>query len=284
MHIPNAPATRSPREAKRSVKTPAFDGPIAKPRRGSESRCVPTLIVDKNALSRAGMVHLLAGTRYRVVADCSRLNDLPERVLNHGLVLVLLGFDRQTEGAFAEVSFLRNQHPNVRVVMLSECLTPEDVPSAIRSGLNGCLIKDQIDIDALLKTLDLAALGSVVVFEGFSQEHPNNSAGQDFHNAVPKDVEELAAGSVMMLREAELFRSRLSPREQATLQHLMRGASNKCIARELGIAEATVKVHVKSLLRKIRANNRTQAAMWGINYLEQNRLASLQRNATSVDS
>ena len=42
----------------------------------------------------------------------------------------------------------------------------------------------------------------------------------------------------------------------------MRGASNKHIARELQIAEATVKVHVKSVLRKIRVKNRTQAAMW----------------------
>jgi DNA-binding NarL/FixJ family response regulator len=57
---------------------------------------------------------------------------------------------------------------------------------------------------------------------------------------------------------------RLSNREQTILKQLTQGASNKQIARELNIAEATVKVHVKSLLRKIHVSNRTQAAMWAI--------------------
>jgi len=56
----------------------------------------------------------------------------------------------------------------------------------------------------------------------------------------------------------------MSEREQTILMHLMEGASNKHIARELDIAEATVKVHVKSLLIKIRAKNRTQAATWAM--------------------
>jgi two-component system nitrate/nitrite response regulator NarL len=55
---------------------------------------------------------------------------------------------------------------------------------------------------------------------------------------------------------------RLSERETAILLRLMHGAANKVIARELDIAEATVKVHVKSVLRKIRVKNRTQAATW----------------------
>ena len=46
---------------------------------------------------------------------------------------------------------------------------------------------------------------------------------------------------------------------------LIEGASNKCIARKIDIAEATVKVHIKAILRKIRVQNRTQAAIWGIN-------------------
>jgi DNA-binding CsgD family transcriptional regulator len=56
----------------------------------------------------------------------------------------------------------------------------------------------------------------------------------------------------------------LSPREVEILKCLLCGSSNKVIARRLGIAEATVKVHLKSLMRKIRAGNRTKAAMWAI--------------------
>jgi DNA-binding NarL/FixJ family response regulator len=61
---------------------------------------------------------------------------------------------------------------------------------------------------------------------------------------------------------------RLSVREHLVLMHLTRGDSNKCIARVLNIAEATVKVHVKSLLRKIRVCNRTQAAMWAMTHVQ----------------
>jgi two-component system, NarL family, nitrate/nitrite response regulator NarL len=58
--------------------------------------------------------------------------------------------------------------------------------------------------------------------------------------------------------------ARLSPREREMLTHLGAGHSNKVIARRLDIAEATVKVHLKSVLRKIRVENRTQAAIWGL--------------------
>jgi two-component system nitrate/nitrite response regulator NarL len=57
----------------------------------------------------------------------------------------------------------------------------------------------------------------------------------------------------------------ISPREQDILQQLVSGASNKAIANRLGITEATVKVHLKTLLRKIDVNNRTQAAIWAMN-------------------
>jgi two-component system nitrate/nitrite response regulator NarL len=56
-----------------------------------------------------------------------------------------------------------------------------------------------------------------------------------------------------------------TPREQQILRCLLLGYSNKVIARHLGITEATVKVHVKGVLRKIRASNRTQAAIWAMN-------------------
>jgi two-component system nitrate/nitrite response regulator NarL len=56
-----------------------------------------------------------------------------------------------------------------------------------------------------------------------------------------------------------------SRRESEILRCLIDGCSNKAIARQLGITEATVKVHLKGLLRKIRAANRTQAAIWAIN-------------------
>src|SRR3546814_6994009 len=58
----------------------------------------------------------------------------------------------------------------------------------------------------------------------------------------------------------------LTDRERQILQCLLNGYSNKLIARALGITEGTVKVHLKSLMKKIDANNRTQAALWARNH------------------
>ena len=67
----------------------------------------------------------------------------------------------------------------------------------------------------------------------------------------------------------------LSPRENLILRCLIAGDSNKCIARKIDIAQGTVKVHVKAILRKIRVQNRTQAAIWGMNN------GSLERTANN---
>ena len=61
---------------------------------------------------------------------------------------------------------------------------------------------------------------------------------------------------------SELTACKLSAREAQILGCLREGAPNKLIARKLGITEATIKVHVKAILRKIGVTNRTQAAMW----------------------
>jgi two-component system, NarL family, nitrate/nitrite response regulator NarL len=74
----------------------------------------------------------------------------------------------------------------------------------------------------------------------------------------------------------------LSKREEAILRLLMEGGSNKMIARRLVITEATVKVHIKAILRKLRLHNRTQAAMWAYNHL-QHQLAEGNGSTDAVD-
>ncbi len=63
------------------------------------------------------------------------------------------------------------------------------------------------------------------------------------------------------LRGERLSEMGLSPREDRILELIAKGMTNKGIARELGCAEATIKVHIKHLMRKTRVRNRTQAAM-----------------------
>jgi two-component system nitrate/nitrite response regulator NarL len=232
-------------------------------RAGQRQRSVPTFIVDKSPLFRVGLIHILAETRFRVTADCSSLSDLPERTLNANPFLLLVGLDGGAAEVLTQVSPLRHRCKDLRVILLSERLSEQDVLMAIGGGC--CyLLKNEISPEVLVTALELVLLGAMVIPQGLSegllwgrQRTQVDAPQTDAVRCWPAEpVERQQAGT------------RLSNRERAILSHLMQGGSNKHIARELAIAEATVKVHVKSLLRKIQAKNRTQAAMWGMNNLE----------------
>jgi two-component system nitrate/nitrite response regulator NarL len=90
--------------------------------------------------------------------------------------------------------------------------------------------------------------------------------------AAPRDENNQA----MPIRAKNTFAPPLSAREKLIVRCLIEGDSNKWIARKINIAEETVKIHVKAILRKIRVQNRTQAAIWGMNN------ETLTRPATNV--
>jgi two-component system, NarL family, nitrate/nitrite response regulator NarL len=77
------------------------------------------------------------------------------------------------------------------------------------------------------------------------------------------DSRQSAAGDRYLTEAPGLIRH-MSGREAEILRTLLCGYSNKMIARELNISEATVKVHLKTVLRKLNVRNRTQAAMWAM--------------------
>ena len=123
--------------------------------------------------------------------------------------------------------------------------------SAFQAGADGYLIKT-ISSDVLTASLDLVMLGEVV----FPSAALNlgGEADQPAEPVVNQDVNEVSPRG-------------LSVRETVILRCLMQGDSNKLIARRFDITEATVKVHVKAILRKIHAKNRTQAAIWAASNL-----------------
>src|SRR5258708_4202731 len=88
--------------------------------------------------------------------------------------------------------------------------------------------------------------------------------------AAPRDEN----NQEILIRNENTLAPQLSTREKSILRCLIEGDSNKSIARKIDIAEATVKVHVKAILRKIRVHNRTQAAIWGMNNASLTRLAN----------
>ena len=114
----------------------------------------------------------------------------------------------------------------------------------MHSVVGGYLLSD-ISTDALSYSLQLVMLGEKVF--------PTQMAS--FWTQTP-----MRSGA----SASKAIASKLSNRESEILHCLVDGSSNKAIARRLDITESTVKVHMKSLLRKINAANRTQAAIWGM--------------------
>ena len=106
--------------------------------------------------------------------------------------------------------------------------------------------------EALSRSIELVMLGQQIFpTQAALALVGNRSSGPAYAgNALPSETTLRTRG--VSGREGEILRSLLS------------GHSNKMIARQLGISEATVKVHLKAVMRKINAQNRTQAAVWGL--------------------
>jgi two-component system nitrate/nitrite response regulator NarL len=170
----------------------------------------------------------------------------------------------------------------------------DDILPAFVAGACGFLGED-IPSKQLIKSLELIALGESVIHPHFQQMALMSPAGPATDTAEVAARRELSAegdsrASIRMFppRLADLrsttaadlglpaneqsipgndvVRS-LSRRELSILRTLTEGASNKIIARKLVITESTVKVHMKAILRKLRLQNRTQAAIWARTHL-----------------
>lgn len=115
--------------------------------------------------------------------------------------------------------------------------------------------------------IDYGAAGQGVGFyKRFKQDHPAARVvmlADRLDSQVVKAA--MVCGNSPQLAEGgSLARALLSDREVQVVRELGKGCANKTIARRLGISEATVKVHVKTTLRKLQLANRTQAAIWAM--------------------
>ena len=182
----------------------------------------------------------------------------------------LLGVDKFETTNEQLVRQITTSNHAVRVVILAASQVASDIVRALNAGACGFLRQD-ITGDQLLKSLELIVTGQTVIYPQFwmtasqaKARHDGVTDGANGAESVAAATCERVAGedpSCESLPGAGLARG-LSSRELAILRTLMEGASNKVIARRLVITEATVKVHMKAILRKLRLQNRTQAAIW----------------------
>jgi two-component system, NarL family, nitrate/nitrite response regulator NarL len=229
-------------------------------------RLVSTVVLDENTLLREGLKRVLSESRFRIVKDGSTkghisLGEIPQRI---GGLLFLIGADENPWELASQVRRLKGAYPHAVIVVLGEQTDVRPVLGAINAGASGYLNSTMMR-DILIKTLELIMLGETVVPTPLLQAICDRAQPTTPAHSKVEDVCAPTSPALITDRGGDIgkhARRPFSMREAAVLNSLRRGESNKSIARTLQIAEATVKVHVKAILRKINAKNRTQAALW----------------------
>ena len=209
------------------------------------------LLLVGSQLSREGLKSLLADSVFTSTSEAKTLDEA-HRVLSamHAedrcLQLMLVDFHGGLYGNDGEsIHRIRLDHPGVKVVALGDPAMIRLLSQICPMDIDGYLLND-IPAVALIHSLHLVALGQKIFPPGPLAITPTPS---NLDKPVRRDAT-----------------NGLSVQERKILELLLVGASNKSIARDLKISEATVKVHMRNILRKIHARNRTEAAIWAVEH------------------
>jgi len=203
------------------------------------------VISSENRLFREGLRRILQGSSITVVGEANSLQAAFDSLSSGERPnLILSDPSADTHAEFAVMRRITTEFTTVSVVIITNDLRSSVVDQAIESGARGFLPLD-LSPAALEMLLKLVLMGENI-FPG-----PHHLRAE-VANAGPR-----SGGS-----SAEALSAPLSQKEREVLGCIGSGMSNKLIARNLNIAEATVKVHIKSVLRKTSLRNRTQAAIW----------------------
>lgn len=218
----------------------------------NDSALARVVLVDDHPLFRRGVAELLSDSgRFQVLADFDSASALLQRIDELQPDLALLDLQMPGEDGLALLPQLKSRLPEIRVVMLTASDDSDHLLQAIQSGADGYLLKET-DPDVILQRLEAVLEGKIALDDDallmLTQRlrQPGGAIGAS-----------TAAGESgpVPLSDATL-------RERQTLRLIANGLSNKLIARELGISDGTVKVYVKSLLRKLNLRSRLELAAW----------------------
>jgi len=246
---------------------------------------VPTVVTHPCALLRDGLRQILGSTSFQPIHLAPEFDQtaLSYFASAEGC-LWLMGLEKCNASTFDLVRRVCKTTPGLKTIILAQVQTADDVWHAIEAGARGFLYQN-ISSQTLVKSLELVALGEIIVPTDFLYEfgnrlstkiqrvpsihRPQETLALNFKAEQFVNGKNLANGTELHVdkNSSTALINGLSGRETSVLRLLMQGTSNKLIARQLVITEATVKVHIKAILRKLRLRNRTQAAMWAFNHL-----------------
>jgi two-component system nitrate/nitrite response regulator NarL len=233
---------------------------------------VPTFILQSDGLFREGLRLMLSKTRFRPQSCGAELDDLTAIPID-GPSLFIVGVGQGQDSICAAI---RAKYPRSLIIAIGDEVHSSNIRSALDDGANAALLSS-VSPDALISALHSAVNTRLLVIDArlwslegepkpeepksgkqASQEHASQSLQEQspsIHDVPPGPTD----NDPHMLEP-------LTTREIAILERIVRGDSNKHIARFFDIAEPTVKAHVKAIFRKIGVSNRTLAAIWALEH------------------
>jgi two-component system nitrate/nitrite response regulator NarL len=237
------------------------------------------VLIGANVLLREGLSRILTAAGFRIIAstpcaDVHVLSTLPQEQP----VLFIIDVSDDFDAGLRQIACFKQACPVGRVVVLGDQHRLPKMVSAFRAGANAYLVKVTTS-ETFVKSLELVVLGvtllppEILNLISDRQARNRNDWSTDDDADAADDNDDGQDGKIVgpdvetnkrALEADGGHAPRLSARQQAILRCLAEGNSNKTIARKMVMAEATVKVQVRAILRKIRVHNRTQAAIWAM--------------------
>jgi len=207
---------------------------------------VDVTIIGFNSLVREGICRILSESEFCQHHFQASFEDALELATPSDLGVTIVDTNVLSD-TLQDLTALKTQFPAARIVLMVDSFDFKEMVSAFRKGAHAYLLKE-IGAHPLIDSLRLVKSGEKVLPSALLQHLPDTQIMSDHKAEVQVQLSEL-----------------LSEREIDTLRCLVMGYPNKVIAYRLDISEATVKVHVKAILRKLMVQNRTQAAIWAVN-------------------
>lgn len=223
------------------------------------------VLVGENSLRKEGLARILNSESFQVLTSISDADDmfgddvLQKTTASQALLLLIVHTGDDFRPTIEQIDSFKRRHADGRVAVVADQYRVSDLAAALRAGATGYFI-DVMNCDAFIKSIELVMMGGMVFPPAFLTSTLDAEERDADDAPAPQD------GDPAAVQADDGLARQLSPREISILQCLIEGDSNKCIARKINIAEATVKVHIKAILRKIRVQNRTQAAIWGLHH------------------
>jgi len=196
----------------------------------------------RRLLFRRGVIQLIGEVpEFDVVGEASSGQEGIELAKQLAPDMILLDLNMKDMSGLEVLNVIKASGSDTRVVILTVSDAETDLVTCLRAGADGYLLKEMEPEDLIIK-LQEAASGRLQLTERLTALLAHSLRAE----TQPRDPDE--AG--------------LTEQERRILDLIAAGKSNKLIARELDIAEGTVKVHVKHLLRKLNLRSRVETAVW----------------------